>query len=57
MRDNARFYLSMLWLVLTGCVVASALIVLITWGDHTELLFASLGAWVFATAGTILLSL
>jgi hypothetical protein len=57
MKDNIRFYGSIVWLIITGCLVASAFMVLITWGDHLQYLYASAVIWIIASVVTLIASL
>jgi len=57
MNENIRLLFSAAWLVATGCLVATGLAVLVTWGDYLTYFYASLIAWSVATVGAIATSL
>ena len=57
MYENFRLFFSILWLVASGCLLASIFIVIVTWGGHVDFLYTSAIAWVVATIGAIVTSL
>ncbi len=57
MYENFRLFFSILWLVATGCLVATIFIVIISWGGHLNYLYTALGVWVVASIGAIVTSL
>ena len=57
MYENARLFFSILWLAATGCLFASILVVIFTWGGYLEYLYAALVIWSIATFGAIVTSL
>ena len=57
MKENFRLFFSILWLIATGCVLASIFLIVFTWGDHLNYLYASLAVWAVATAGAIITAL
>jgi hypothetical protein len=57
MYENARLFFSLLWLAAVGATLASALAVLVSWGDHFEFLIGSVITLGVATAGAVITSL
>ena len=57
MKENIRLFFSILWLVATGCVLASVFLIIFTWGGHLNYLYISLAVWAVATAGAIITAL
>jgi len=56
MYENFRLFFSILWLAACGCVFASALAVLVSWGGYLDYLYASIAMWCIATIGTVVTS-
>ena len=57
MYENFRLFFSILWLVASGCLLASIFIVIITWGGHLDYLYTAIAVWVIASVGAIVTSL
>lgn len=56
MKDNFRLMFSIVWLIASGAVFATAWMVLISWGGYLDYLYASVATWCVATIGTIVTS-
>ncbi len=57
MIENLRLFFSILWLVMTGCLLASILAWIITWGGYTDYVYTAAALWVIASIGAIYTSL
>lgn len=57
MYENFRLVFSIIWLIATACVLASALAFIFTWGDYLEFLYISVAVWCIATLGAIVTSI
>ena len=57
MYENLRVFFSIVWLVATGCLLASLLAFAVTWGDFREYLIASIAIWCIASFGAVYTSL
>ena len=57
MYENIRLFFSILWLVASGCLLASIFIVIVTWGGHFDYLYTAAAVWVIASIGAIVTSL
>lgn len=57
MYENARFVFVVLWYIAAGCLFATVLLVIFTWGDYSQYLLAAAIALGVATIGTIVTSI
>lgn len=57
MIPNLRIFFSLLWIASTGCLLASVLAFVFTWGSYFDYLLWSAAFWGIATLGTIATSL
>ena len=57
MRENFRLVFSLLWLAATGCLLASVLAFIFTWGGYLQYVEISAAVWVIVSIGAIVTSL
>ncbi|HWO07342.1 MAG TPA: hypothetical protein VNM40_02045 [Candidatus Paceibacterota bacterium] len=57
MIENLRLLFSFLWIASVGGTLASALAVLVSWGDHLEYFIAAIIALAVSTVGAIVTSI
>jgi hypothetical protein len=57
MYENFRLAFSVIWLIATACVLASALAFIFTWGGYLDFLYISVAVWCISTLGAIVTSL
>jgi len=57
MMQNLRAFFSLLWIASTGCLLASVLAFVLTWGGYSDYLLWSAILWGIATLGVIATSL
>ncbi|MFZ2887150.1 MAG: hypothetical protein WA021_05015 [Minisyncoccia bacterium] len=57
MNENLRLFFSVLWFISFGCAIAALCAVVVSWGDHTEFLYASLALVAISSVGAIITSL